>query len=427
MSGPEAIHKTAEVYGINRDLPLNYVVRDNVDGRLVNELTRDKHVIVYGSSKQGKTSLRKKCLNDDDYVVIHCSNRWTLADLHSAILKTAGYEVVQSTTRTTTGTNKISATVKASVLGIGGSAGAGRDETTTTTQAVQSLDLDPQDVNDIISALNNAGFNKYIILEDFHYLSIETQKDFAVSLKAFHEQSEFCFIVIGVWLEEGRLTVYNGDLTGRVVSVNADAWTRSELREVVSVGEALLNIKFADSFIAELLEGCFDSVYIVQEACYQACVKSKVYETQATNREIAADLSAKEIITEVVGQQTGRYNSFITQFGEGFQETALQMYRWLLYPILIASSKELEQGLRYRQLRDVLRSKHPEGKTLNPGNLTQALQATASLQVKKDIKPIVLDYDQTNLILNVVDKGFLIWLDNQNRKDLLELADLPTE
>jgi hypothetical protein len=68
---------------------------------------------------------------------------------------------------------------------------------------------------------------------------------------------------------------------------------------------------------------------------------------------------------------------------------------------------------------------HPEGQALNVGNLTQALQSAASLQVKKDIKPIVLDYDQTNLKLNVVDRGFLIWLTNQDRKDLLELADLP--
>ena len=51
------------------------------------------------------------------------------------------------------------------------------------------------------------------------------------------------------------------------------------------------------------------------------------------------------------------------------------------------------------------------GEELNPGNITQALQSTASLQVKKDIKPIILDYDQTNVRLNVVDKSFfLIWL-----------------
>ena len=97
-------------------------------------------------------------------------------------------------------------------------------------------------------------------MEDFHYLPIETQKDFSVALKAFHEQSKICFIIVGVWLEEGRLTVYNGDLTGRLVGVNADLWTVDELRQVIADGEALLNISFADSFKNHLIAGCLDSV-----------------------------------------------------------------------------------------------------------------------------------------------------------------------
>jgi hypothetical protein len=80
-----------------------------------------------------------------------------------------------------------------------------------------------------------------------------------------------------------------------------------------------------------------------------------------------------------VNQQTGRYNSFITQFAAGFQDTTLQMYRWLLYPVLTVNTPDLQRGLRYRALRDSLRAKHPEGESLNLGNLTQALQATASL------------------------------------------------
>lgn len=37
----------------------------------------------------------------------------------------------------------------------------------------------------------------------------------------------------------------------------------------------------------------------------------------------------------------------------------------------------------------------------------------------------LVDRDQTKLKLNVVDGAFLIWLENQDRKDLPELADLP--
>lgn len=417
--------KTTDVYGIGRDLPLNYVDRPAVDESFVSNLTRDKHIVIYGSSKQGKTSLRKHCLRDDDYIVVHCSNKWSLSDLHAAILKRAGYELTQATTRTTSGKNKIVAALKASLLGVGIETGAEKEKTKTDAVTTKPLELDPEDVNDIITALS--GFKKFIVLEDFHYLPIETQKDFAVALKAFHEQSPLCFIVVGVWLEESRLTVYNGDLTGRVVGINADRWSKEELRQVITAGETRLNISFTPSFTEDLLKGCLDNVYIVQESCYQACIKMSILLTQDQTVSIGNDIDAPSIIRDVVNQQTGRYNSFITQFATGFQETTLQMYKWLLYPVLKATVEMLERGLSYRQIRDLLREHHPEKTELNVGNLTQALQSTASLQVKKDIKPIVLDYDQTNLKLNVVDRGFLIWIANQDRRELLELADLPKE
>lgn len=417
-------HKTADVYGIGRDLPLNYVSRKAVDDEFISNLTRDKHIIIYGSSKQGKTSLRKNCLNDDDYIVIHCSNKWSIADLHAAILKRIGYEVTQSSTKSSTGKNKIFAAFKASLFGVGVETGGDKEESKTTSDTTKPLELDAEDVNDIIKALN--GFKKYIVLEDFHYLPIETQKDFSVALKAFHEQSPVCFVIVGVWLEEGRLIVYNGDLTGRIVGINADKWSKDELWEVISVGERLLNISFAQSFKEELVAKCLDSVYIVQEACYQACLANNINFTQSVQKiDVSPVASVDDLIKFVVNQQTGRYNAFITLFASGFQETTLQMYKWLLYPILTAEVSVLERGLTYRYMRDLLRQHHPEGAALNIGNLTQALQSVASLQVKKDIKPIVLDYDQTNLKLNIVDKGFLIWLANQDRKELLELADLP--
>jgi hypothetical protein len=419
----EVKNKASDVYGIGRDLPLNYVSRKAVDELLVNSLTRDKHLVIYGSSKQGKTSLRKHCLQEQDYIVIHCSNKWALADVHGAILKKAGFEVTQSTTRTATGKNKIVAALKASIFGVGGETSGEKEQATSDAVTKHPLELDPDDVNDIISALD--GFTRFIVLEDFHYLPIETQKDFAVALKAFHEQSSLCFMVVGVWLDESRLTVYNGDLTGRVIGINADKWSKSELGEVIKSGEHLLNIRFTESFKDAVLSGCLDSVYIVQEACYQACIKLNIHFTQDNPVDIGDGIDVTKIIREVVNQQTGRYNSFITQFAAGFQDTTLQMYKWLLYPVLTATTKTLEEGLTYREMRDTLRSHHPERAALNLGNLTQALQATASLQVKKDIKPIVLDYDQTNLRLSVVDRGFLIWIDNQDRNELLELADLP--
>lgn len=418
-------YTTDDVYGIARDIPLNYVARRDVDLRLVENLTRDKHIVIHGGSKQGKTCLRKHCLKDEDYVLIQCSNKWSLADINANILKRADFEVTQSTKKTTSGRNKIIASFKAKVLGVGVGLSGEKESAEAMDTTVQPLELDIEDVNDVIAALQSINFSKYIVLEDFHYLLPEVQRDFAVALKAFHEASRLCFIIVGVWLEENRLIVYNGDLTGRVISINADTWQPAELRAVIDKGAEFLGVQFDASFVEELVAESFDSVSIVQEVCREACRKHSVFRPLENQTVVGLGLSAKQLVRDVIAQQGARYRTFIHNFADGFQHTALEMYRWLLYPLLTSEIPELEKGIRYNQLRTVIQSKHPQGKDLNAGNLTQALQSTASLQIKKGIKPLIIDYDETNRRLNVVDRGFYIWRANQAKPDLLEEAGLP--
>ncbi|EOX4960851.1 MULTISPECIES: hypothetical protein [Vibrio harveyi group] len=421
----ERVLAVDEVFGINRDLPLNYVERESADMVLIDNLARRQHLVIYGSSKQGKTSLRKHCLNDEDYIVVHCSNKWGLDDVHEAILKQAGYELTVAKTMATSGKQKIFAKLKAGLWGTSAEAGVEQEKSNENGVTTAPLELDPMDVNDIITALEKIGFNKYIVLEDFHYLPIDTQKDFAVALKAFHENSKLCFMIIGVWLEENRLSVYNGDLTGRVLPINADKWNMDELAKVISDGEALLNISFSEDFKQELLECCYESVYIVQETCHQCCLKEKVYQTQEKHRTIGSETNCSDLMNLVVNQQGGRFNSFLTQFAEGFQDTTLEMHKWLLYPILTSDIESIERGFKQAEIRNKLQEVHPRGTELNSGNVTQSLQSSTSLQIKKDIKPMVLDYDQTNLRLNIVDKSFQIWLSRQDRNELLDLVGLP--
>jgi hypothetical protein len=427
LNEPSRDYTVDEVYGISREVPLNYVTRSDVDNRFVENLTRQRHLVVYGSSKQGKTCLRKHCLNEDDYIVVQCSNKWILEEIHSNILKRAGFKVTQSEKKTISGKNKIIASLGATIFGIGSSVAGEKEVLRSAESTVQELELDPNDVNDVIAALKSIQFSKFIVLEDFHYLPLETQQDFAVALKAFHEVSEYCFIIIGVWLEENRLIVYNGDLTGRVVSVNADVWSRDELSAVVSIGAKLLNVEFTQQFIDELISESFNNVFIVQEACRQSLISRGITHTQSEQIRVGEREDVKQIVKDVVSQQTGRYLSFVTQFSSGFQATRLEMYKWLLYPILTATVEKLEKGFKYNEIRQSIQSKHPTGENLNPGNLTQALQFVASLQVQKNIKPIIIDYDQTNLRLSIVDRGFIIWMQHQDRRELLRSAELPID
>lgn len=424
---PDKTYSMYDVFGVTRDVPLNYATRTTVDDALVDALTQGKHIVVHGSSKQGKTSLRKNTLQSSDYIHVTCSNKWTLSDVHNAILKAAGYKVEGATSRTASGALKVTATLETSlralIVGAKGSGGAEAEGGLSKTSSSQPLELDPADVNDIIQALKTAKSPGFIVLEDYHYLPEETQKDFAVALKAFHEGSDYSFVVIGVWLDENRLTQYNGDLLGRVVSINADKWGSAELREVISNGGRLLNVEFPDSFVEQLIAGAFESVWIVQEVCKLACEDAGVTETSKVRKSIGGDVDS--LIRRVVDQNTARFSGFLTSFADGFQATDLEMYRWLLYSVIRSEVATLEKGLALAAVTAAINSAHPAS-PVNQGNITQALRSTSSLQTSRlDLKPIVLDYHQTARKLNIVDRSFLIWMQHQDRSALAGELGLP--
>jgi hypothetical protein len=425
------IHKVDDVFGISRDLPLNYIERKRVDDDFASSLNRKRHIVIYGSSKQGKTSLRKKHLAEDEYILVSCQNKWTSETLSLSILKQAGFKVEISNEKAISGTHKVKVTLAAEggLPFVAKAKGQGEYEHAKSNNdkvVFQPLSLDPLDVNDLILALNSIEFNKYIILEDFHYLPHETQVDFSFTLKSFHENSDYIFVIVGVWREENRLIGFNGDLTDRIQSINADSWTSVQLEEVIQAGEYLLNVRFSDSFKSKVIEQSLETVHLVQEACRSACHESSIFETiDGETVGISHDATdALRIIQELVNGQSGRYQGALQNISEGFQDTDLEMQKWIIYALLCFEEAEFEKGVKLRRLSRVMKAKHPRGKDLNNGSITQTLKSFGSLQNEKSVRPPIFDYDTTNRLLSVVDKGFVIWVKSQNRNVIADDLDM---
>lgn len=419
----------SEVFGISRAIPLNYVPRPSVDNAFKLALGRGKHIVVHGSSKQGKTCLRKWNLDGGDHVTVTCSNRWDLAQLFISILKQAGFTVSQSNERTVSGDRKVSAKaeVKISLPGVDattsleGSRGVSESEKGSS----KPLELDPHDANEVIDALKAISFTKYIVLEDFHYLPRETQRDFAVALKAFHENSDIIVIVVGVWLDENKLVQFNGDLIGRVIAINADIWTDAQLEEVIDKGAEILGVRFSRSFSRSLLNGCFENVWVVQEACFKACLRAGVVSDRAGDVAVGADLDVQSLIRDIVNQQAARYSTFLPAFADGASTLPWDLYRWILSAILISDTHRLVSGLTFEELRTFVDMHHPEG-PVDGKTLTTALRSIVPFQLESlSIKPTIFDYDETSRRLTIVDRSFLVWLNYQYVTDILDEIGAP--
>lgn len=405
---------TKDVFGIQRNLPLNYIERE-ADKVFVDSLNRNHHIVIFGSSKQGKTCLRKKNLTEDQYITVHCNHKMDLYQLNINILKQAGFNVQVSETKTINGKSKVSVGLGSLFLA---KADASLGSERVNSKEFKPLELDPEDVNDILQALKSLNFNKHIVIEDYHYLKDETQVDFAIEMKAFHENSDFTFIIVGVWLEENRLIALNGDLSGRIKSVNADEWTKDNLKELIKSGENYLNVFIPDMDKDRLIEKSLNNVYVVQEVCYELCKENNVFEQRDIKFTLDCN-SLDSLISKVISQHSGRYNNLINNISEGFQSTELEMHKWIMYAILKSNIENVERGLKRSEINTLLQSEHPRQNLLNPGNLTQALKSITSLQVKKNTIPIIIDYDSSNLKLSIVDKGFIIWLSDQDRDQLI--------
>lgn len=425
---PAEIHKLATVYGTARDVPQTYVERAGIDDRFLNDITRDKHIVIHGSSKQGKTCLRKYHLKEDDCLVVQCTRETTKEKLYEMILRQASIDVNVSTSRTITGGWKLNVKVGGEgkipfIAAAKGETEGGYERETGTEVESKEFEVDPSDPNEIGRLLTNAQFSKIVVVEDFHYLEEEVQRSFAVDLKVFHENSKLVFLVVGVWLEANRLTLYNGDLSGRLSTINVDDWTESDLLKVIGAGEPLLNIRFPDEVKAAVVSGCQNNVGLLQEVLYRICEKYDVWMTQDQPKELGTVDDVTSVLKAVSEEQASRYRNFLGRFAEGFGKTTLEMYKWLLFAVIKATPYELRRGLRPNVLFQRIKAAHPVSNTLQQNNVVQALDCVGSVQFKHKLQPLILDYSNGELM--VVDANFLVFLQTHSVDELLEYIGNP--
>lgn len=118
------IFKLEEVFGVSKNPIKSYLVRDKADGLFQDALKTDKQIIVYGSSKQGKTALVEKYVPYSDNVVIRCDPKSRIIDIYQSMLRQQGIEIITETENSTRtqGNLTIGAKFKALIPFIGGEA-----------------------------------------------------------------------------------------------------------------------------------------------------------------------------------------------------------------------------------------------------------------------------------------------------------------
>lgn len=432
-------YSVAEVFGVNNKMVRSYLERTEVDGEFTEALKTDRHIVVYGSSKQGKTSLLSRHIEKEQAVIIECGPKTDCQAIYQSLLRQLDIRLERTETQTSTTEGKVRAKIglKAILPFLGG--GDTEVETEGTRTGEKAKEFHPVEYNlelaqDVGELLARIKFNKFVVLENFHYLTDEIQTELSFDLRIFQDMG-VRFIILGVWREKNRLVVYNGDLADRITEVPVEPWSPDEFLQVMSNGSRLLNIEIDGQIQRDIIDASFGSIAIVQELCKTFVEISGVSETQDSPLVLANPDYLKATIEQKVSDYQARHLRALESIAGGLVTKRPKEGKFpLILPyytvrvIIESSLQDLLNGIGRLDLHDrIRRIHHRPPAEVRTGDITNLLNTFAYLQKERRIAPPLFDYDQGARSLKVIDSTLYFYLANVDKESLIEEIPNPLD
>ncbi len=426
--------KLEEVFGVRAEPVLSYIERPTVDDRFVAGLRSDKQVVVYGASKQGKTSLVAKHLPYDKNVVVRVAPKTEVIDIYASVLRQLGVKIISETGESTQHESSLSigAKVKALIPLFGGGEAstngqvkAGVGDTTKYEEVRFNLNL-PQDVSEL---LQKTAAGKAIILENFHYLDDERQKQFAFDLRTFQELG-VRFVILGVWREKNRLAQFNGDLLDRIAEVPVEPWEKQDFHKVAGEGGRHLKVEFADYILNSAIEASFSSIGVFQELLKETCLAAGITEARPTVVRIENQHHLDAAVKKKADDYASRHQRALEAIAAGNLSTSgkdglqpLFLPHYLVKVLLSGGCDAVANGMRRATIQERIQALHHRSSDVRASDMSNLLYNLATLQSNKGISPPIFDYDKTTKQLQVVDSTFYFFLKNADLSQIS--AEIP--
>lgn len=424
-----------DVFGIRTQLVLSYVERDEVDERFRESLTTDHHIVVYGSSKQGKTSLRQKHLSETDCLIVRCGPRMSIESLYQSILRQSGAKITTLENRSleSTAGAKVTTGFMAKVPFLGGAkgdvevSGEVKGQQQLSTEFIAYDFGDAQSIGELLVQLR---FKKRIVLENYHYLPAETQRALAFDLKTFHEIG-IKFLILGIWREANLLVTHNGDLQDRIVEIPVEPWKNEAFEQVAATGGKHLNVIIAPKLLAAMKHDAYGNVGLFQEFLKQFCLVQGLTETASEQKVLDSDWALGEAITAKLESQR---NSLLKGFQgiaaksrvrRGEAEQVLLLPYYLVKVVIDQDIERLQEGIERSQLLQMLRAAHhrEDKETIRANDVTNLLTKLPFYQA--DMSPPLFYYDANSRRLRIVDSRIFFVLSRADRQALSDEIPLP--
>ncbi len=409
-------YKLQQVFGVRTPPPgerypdVTYVDRAGLDERIRYYLSSGRHLVIFGPSKQGKTVLRQRAIEDKDCIVIQCRSSNAKTAIYREVL--GRLEVYQETGKEVgsgrEGSVEVNLTGSAGVPMVFKGEAELAGSATISSEQKTSLRLFGQDVDDlsfVAKAILDSG--KKVILEDFHYVTEEDKKGIAEDLKTLLEYG-VSLIIVGTWHEQFMLVGYNGDLNGRIDEIDL-VWQDEELKRIIELGEQALNVKIFPDLVDQIIKDANGSVGLLQRILENYCIEEGCYETKQELTHLQDQSKLEKARKKICQQEANRYRLFGWTVPEGFPNSnpaTKKVYMRIIQACIEAPELELLAGLTLSSLEEkIVRI----DRNAYRKSIREALLKIDRLQNEKNINPIIATYNPVTKMFHLADRELLFY------------------
>jgi hypothetical protein len=400
------------VFGVRTPTPnRTYVDRAGLDARFRYFLDSGRHLVVYGASKQGKTSLWKRSISEGNFIHVQCSRRPEAQQLYEEVLGQLGITISTSTDVTWTTGGKVGAEAggKAGIPFVTQGEAKGTTEVSierVSQSAQKTIGKSAEHLTFVAEQIKKSA--KKVILEDFHYIPEATKVQLAIDLKALLELG-VALILIGAWKEQNVLIQYNGDLAGRIDEINLN-WDDQELNEVLTLGEKALNITLGQEIRQAIVSDASGNVGLLQRMAEKFCIEAQIFSTSTEDNLVLEDMSLLQTARKAICQEEAvRYRKLGWSVTEGFANSnpeTKRIYMYIIQACVNAPDSVLLAGISEQEVIERIQSIDP---SVRSATVKSALRSVDKLQSVKEIYPVIVSFDPVNRVLHLADRELLYY------------------
>lgn len=386
-------------------------------------------IAISGPSKSGKTVFVKSTVGADNIIAVTGAGVTSPDELWSRVFHQIGTPIPATKAVEKNSSTSVTGTLKATggifvakVEGGGSYADTLGDKNTATSSLVTDyLQL-------LINELSGSTF--VLFIDDFHYMSKETQDEVAKQIKEAIDKGVVIVCASVPYRSEDVLRA-NSDLRGRIVSIDFDYWDTDALTKIAEKGFAEMNISASPEFVTAMAAEAAGSPQLMQALCLNACFESGIrVASKAVSTLPSDDKHFHGICTRTVG--SADYSRTVEKLKEGpkTRGTPRQQYRLhggavgdvytIILRALILNPPTLH--FRYSELQDRIRRNCEQDSPVG-SSVTGACHQIALLANDGQERDIV-EWDASEDVLDIRDPYLLFymrWSDSIGNGDVRKL------